>query len=103
MDPMVLIETLQVRGVRFRAEGDQIRVAPASLMTPGELEKVRQNKRAVLAALTGMCQPCTHERDEVVYLIQWDGCPVCDWTLCALCKGCLRARFQPDAQFEKQR
>jgi hypothetical protein len=31
-------------------------------------------------------------------MITDDGCPVRDWTLFRLCRGCLRARFSPGSQ-----
>jgi hypothetical protein len=47
-----LVETLRARGVTLEPRGDKLRLAPASAVTPEEVEALRLHKAEVLVLLT---------------------------------------------------
>ena len=48
---LALVEALERRGVRLIPDGERLRVAPASRLSPAELEAVRQSKEELLGLL----------------------------------------------------
>jgi hypothetical protein len=47
----VLVQALRARGVTLRADGDRLKVRPASAVTPDEVEALKRHKAEVLALL----------------------------------------------------
>lgn len=71
MDAVDLIENLQRSGIDLRVlEGDGLRVAPASRLTPAQRESLRLNKAALVAAMKAE-EPSTAQPEEMA------GGPLC--------------------------
>lgn len=97
MTPAQLVTEARRLGIALAPNGDKLRVvAPRGTLSSELRRELAEHKPEILEYLSRQCVPCIHERDAVVYLLRSDGCPTCNWTLCKLCRGCLRARFYTD-------
>ena len=51
MTPTMLLADLTARGIELRADGDKLRFQPVNLVTPDEVDALRQHKSAILKLL----------------------------------------------------
>jgi hypothetical protein len=105
-----MVADLQTRGVTLEPRGDQLAIRPPTLVTPAELEILRQHKTEILALLTGPPTPLPGVRS---WVYPWPanlpglgparvdhfeicaGCSVGTWTrygAVPLCFSCASAR-----------